>query len=47
MNIYARVNNVFDRKYVGSVIVADSSNRFFEPAPGRNWNAGISFNAVF
>jgi iron complex outermembrane receptor protein len=47
MNVYARVNNVFDRKYVGSVIVAETNNRFFEPAPGRNWNAGISFNALF
>ena len=25
----------------GSVIVGDTNGRFFEPAPGRNWFAGI------
>ncbi|WP_242560424.1 MULTISPECIES: TonB-dependent receptor [Pandoraea] len=39
---YARVDNVFDRHYAGSVIVNDSNGRFFEPAPGRNWSAGLS-----
>jgi len=47
MSVYARVNNVADRKYAGSVIIGDTSGRYFEPAPGRDWNAGISFNAVF
>ncbi len=47
MTLYARVNNVADRKYAGSVIVADTNGRYFEPAPGRNWSAGISFNALF
>jgi iron complex outermembrane receptor protein len=31
----ARVDNVFARNYVGSVIVNDSNGRFFEPEPGR------------
>jgi len=47
MSVYARVNNIADRKYAGSVIVGDTNGRYFEPAPGRNWNAGVSFNAVF
>jgi iron complex outermembrane receptor protein len=38
---YVRLNNAFDRRYVGSVIVGDTNGRFFEPAPGRNWMAGI------
>ena len=40
-NAYVRVNNLFDRNYAGSVIVADTNGRYFEPAPGRNWFAGI------
>jgi iron complex outermembrane receptor protein len=47
MTLYARVNNVTDRNYAGSVIVGDTNGRYFEPAPGRTWNAGIAFNARF
>jgi iron complex outermembrane receptor protein len=32
---YARVDNVADRRYVGSVIVNESNSRYFEPEPGR------------
>jgi iron complex outermembrane receptor protein len=39
---FVRVNNLFDRNYAGSVIVGDTNNRFFEPAPGRNWFIGAS-----
>jgi iron complex outermembrane receptor protein len=39
---FVRVNNLFDRNYVGSVIVGDTNGRYFEPAPGRNWFAGVS-----
>jgi iron complex outermembrane receptor protein len=39
---FVRVNNLFDRNYAGSVIVGDSNDRFFEPAPGRNWFVGAS-----
>lgn len=37
----ARLNNVTDRRYVGSVIVNEANARFFESAPGRNWMVGI------
>jgi iron complex outermembrane receptor protein len=47
ISVYGRVNNIADRNYIGSVIVADTNGRFFEPAPGRNWTAGVSFNAAF
>jgi len=43
---YARVNNLFDRRYVGSVIVGDTNNRFFEPAPGRNWFVGLNVDVA-
>jgi iron complex outermembrane receptor protein len=39
---YARVNNLFDRGYIGSVIVGDSNRRYYEAAPGRNWVLGAS-----
>ncbi len=44
---FARVNNLTDRNYVGSVIVGDTNGRFFEPAAGRNYLVGVSVNAKF
>ncbi len=44
---YARVDNLFDEKYIGSVRVNDSNSRFFEPAPGRNYIVGIKANYAF
>jgi iron complex outermembrane receptor protein len=43
---FVRVNNVFDRKYAGSVIVGDNNGRFFEPAPGRNWFVGVNVDVA-
>ncbi len=31
------IENIFNRRYAGSVIVNESNRRFFEPAPGRSW----------
>ena len=39
---FARVDNLFNRQYIGSVIVNEGNSRFFEPAPGRTWTAGVS-----
>jgi iron complex outermembrane recepter protein len=39
---FVRVNNLFDRRYAGSVIVGDAGKRYYEPAPGRNWLLGVS-----
>ena len=47
INTYARVDNLFDRNYVGSVIVNDSNSRFFEPADGRNFSVGMSLTKAF
>ncbi|WP_394779611.1 TonB-dependent receptor family protein [Undibacterium sp.] len=47
MNAYARIDNLFDRQYAGSVIVNESNGRFFEPAPGRNGSAGLSIAYAF
>jgi iron complex outermembrane receptor protein len=42
---FARLDNLANRAYVGSVIVNESNSRFFEPAPGRT--AYLMFNAAF
>lgn len=39
---FARLDNIGDRRYAGSVIVNESNQRFFEPAPGRNYLVGVS-----
>ena len=44
---YARINNLLDRGYIGSVIVGDSNKRYYEAAPGRNWLAGVSARYQF
>jgi iron complex outermembrane receptor protein len=38
---FARIDNLTDEKYVGSVIVNQATSRFYEPAPGRNWSLGL------
>ncbi|MCX7274596.1 MAG: TonB-dependent receptor [Burkholderiales bacterium] len=44
---FLRIDNVADRRYVGSVIVNDGNRRFFEPAPGRTWVTGVSAAVTF
>lgn len=44
---YVRVDNAADRRYAGSVIVAEARGRFFEPAPGRSWFAGVEIGRAF
>ena len=44
---YVRVNNITNVNYVGSVIVGDTNGRYYEPAPGRNWYAGVSVSVAF
>jgi iron complex outermembrane receptor protein len=39
---YGQLNNLTDKKYMGSMIVGNGAP--FEPAPGRNWMVGL--NAV-
>jgi len=41
ISTFFRLNNIFDRSYVGSVIVNESNGRYYEPAPGRNVFAGV------
>lgn len=40
-NELLRLDNLFDRKYIGSVIVGDRNGRYYEPGPGRGIYGGI------
>ncbi len=31
MDLFGRIDNLFDREYVGSVIVNESNGRYYEP----------------
>ena len=39
---FAGINNLFNRNYVGAVVVNSSNGRFFEPEPRRNFMLGLS-----
>jgi iron complex outermembrane recepter protein len=39
---FVRLDNVTDRNYIGSVIVAEARGRYFEPAVRRNYLLGLS-----
>jgi|GEM_PF-1810090 len=43
----ARIDNLFDRRYAGSVIVNESNGRYYEPAPGRSWILKLTGSYAF
>lgn len=47
LDVWGRVDNLFDREYVGSVIVNEGNGRYFEPAPGRNYGVGVNLSYSF
>ena len=44
---FARLNNLGNVNYVGSVIVGDTNSRYFEPSATRNFLVGVSAYAAF
>jgi len=38
---FLRLENLFDQAYACSVIVGEANGRYFEPAPGRSFFAGL------
>lgn len=44
---FVRIDNLFDSAYVGSVIVNEGNQRFFEPGPGRTWSFGLTASRAF
>jgi iron complex outermembrane receptor protein len=47
LSAFARIDNLLDRSTVGSVIVNEGNGRYFEPAPGRTWAAGLGASYRF
>ena len=43
----ARIDNVLDRRYAGSVIVNEGNGRFFEPAPRRGYVVKLAGSYAF
>ena len=43
---FARIDNLLDRRAIGSVIVNEGNARYFEPAPGRGWSVGLSLESA-
>lgn len=41
LTTFARIDNLTDERYVGSVIVNQAALQYYEPAPGRNWSLGL------
>ncbi|NUT15071.1 MAG: TonB-dependent receptor [Cupriavidus sp.] len=39
--LFGRIDNLADRRYLGSVIVNEANGRYFEPAPGRRFFIGL------
>ena len=44
---FLRVDNATDKSYIGSVVVNDANNRFYEPAPQRNYLLGVQARLQF
>ena len=42
-NLYVGANNLFNKKYFDNIRINAFANRFYEPAPMRNYYAGINF----
>jgi iron complex outermembrane recepter protein len=41
------VDNLTDRNYVGSIVVNDANNRYYEPSPQRNMTIGVQAKLQF
>lgn len=40
---FLRIDNLFDRRYAGSVIVNEANGRYFEPGAGRGFSLGLGW----
>ena len=44
LRTFARIDNLLDRGYIGSVIVNDGNGRFYEPGPSRGYMVGLQWD---
>ncbi|MFG6110875.1 TonB-dependent receptor family protein [Stenotrophomonas rhizophila] len=43
LRAFAGIDNVLDQRYIGSVIVNDGNQRYFEPGPDRRYSVGLQW----
>lgn len=43
---FVRIDNLFDRRHAGSVIVNEGNGRFFEPGAGRGFTLGVGWSGA-
>ncbi len=43
LRAFARIDNALDQGHIGSVIVNDGNQRYFEPGPDRRYNVGLQW----
>ncbi|MCB1630061.1 MAG: TonB-dependent receptor, partial [Xanthomonadales bacterium] len=43
LRAFVDLDNLFDRRYAGSVIVNDGNGRYYEPAAGRSLTVGLQW----
>ena len=43
---FVGINNIFNRLYVGSVVINAAAGRYYEPAPGRSLYIGLALGAA-
>lgn len=44
LRVFARVDNLLDQGYIGSVIVNDGNGRYYEPGPDRRGSLGVQWS---
>ena len=47
IELLARIDNLSDKRYAGSVIVNEANQRYYEPAPGRNKLVSLRYKRNF
>lgn len=47
VQVFGRINNIFNEEYIGAVAVNGASGQFYAPAPERNFLAGVSASMKF
>jgi iron complex outermembrane receptor protein len=44
LTMFGRVDNIFDKKYVSSMVVNQESRQYYEPGMPRNWILGVKYS---
>jgi iron complex outermembrane receptor protein len=44
LSLFGRLDNVFDKKYVSSIVVNQENRQYYEPGMPRNWILGVKYS---